>query len=65
MAQPLIIQYTNLLHKYRDPNAEPVKAFLRKHAADKVLIKRADALNEVWKLKEALITSSKRGLEAE
>lgn len=58
MEQPLIIQYTNLLHKYRDPNAEPVKAFLEKHAVDNVFIKRAEALNEVWKLKEALIRSS-------
>ena len=55
MTQPLVIQYTNLLHQYRDPNAEAVKAFRRQHAGDKVFIKRAAAIDTVWKLKESLV----------
>lgn len=55
MAQPLIIQYTNLLHKYRDPNAQPVKAFREKHASDQVFLKRTAAIDKVWKLKESLV----------
>lgn len=55
MTQPLIIQYTNLLHKYRDPNAEAVKAFREQHATDEVFLKRAAAINKVWKLKEQLV----------
>lgn len=55
MAQPLIIQYTNLLHKYRDPNAEAVKAFREQHTADQVFLKRAAAIDKVWKLKESLV----------
>ncbi len=57
MAQPLVIQYTNLLHKYRDPNAEVVKAFRRQHAEDKVFVKRVAAIDKVWKLKESLVTA--------
>jgi hypothetical protein len=56
MTQPLI-QYTNLLHKYRDPNAAPVKGFLEKHSSDRVLLRRAKALNKVFRLKEQLVTS--------
>ena len=56
--QPLIIQYTNLLHQYRDPEAKEVKAFLEQHAADAVFVKRAEVLNKVFKLKAELTTSS-------
>lgn len=56
MAQPLIIQYTNLLHQYCDINADPVQNFLDKHAGDVVFIKRAKALNLVFQLKKELIT---------
>ncbi len=55
MAQPLIIEYTNLLHKYRDPKAAPVKDFLKKHSSDKLLAKRAKALNKVFRLKAELV----------
>jgi hypothetical protein len=57
MAQPLIIQYTNLLHQYRDTEAEPIKKFLKKHSQDHVFIRRAKTLNKVFKLKEQLVTS--------
>ncbi len=61
MAQPLlIIEYTNLLHKYRDPGAAPVKAFLEKHAADKLFQQRAQALNRVFQLKAQLVTSGRQ-----
>ncbi|MEQ8788968.1 MAG: hypothetical protein RIC55_21835 [Pirellulaceae bacterium] len=53
--QPLIIQYTNLLHKHRDPNAAEVVKFLDEHGARDVAFKqRALKLNQVYKLKKAL-----------
>jgi hypothetical protein len=55
VAQPLIIQYTNLLHKYRDPQADAVVKFRERHAADKVFLARAAAIDKVWKLKESLV----------
>jgi hypothetical protein len=54
MAQPLIIQYTNLLHQYGDPNAKPILDFLKQHASDVVFVRRAKAINKVFKLKESL-----------
>ncbi len=57
MAQPLIIQYTNLLHQYRNPNAETVKKFLEENSKDPVFVKRARVLNKVFRLKEQLVTS--------
>lgn len=57
MAQPLIIQYTNLLHQYRNPNAEIVKKFLEENSKDPVFVKRARVLNKVFRLKEQLVTS--------
>jgi hypothetical protein len=57
MTQPLIIQYTNLLHQYRDTNAKSVKEFLSTHANDKTFIRRAKALNKLFKLKETLSTT--------
>ena len=60
MSQPVIIEYTNLLHKYRDPNAAPVKEFLKSHSSDKVFLRRAEALNKVFQLKAELVTSGLR-----
>jgi hypothetical protein len=54
--QPLVIQYTNLLHQYRDPDAEPVKVFVIEHADDEVFVKRVDVMNKVFRLKAALTT---------
>ena len=58
MTQPLIIQYTNLLHQYRDHNAKAVKEFLRKNSSNSVFMKRARVLNKIFQLKEQLVTSA-------
>jgi hypothetical protein len=54
--QPLLIQYTDLLHKYRDVESEPVKLFIAKHSYDAVFIRRAKVINRVFKIKEDLVT---------
>lgn len=54
MAKGLIIQYTNLLHRYRDLDAPKVKQFMRENSQDPVFVKRAEALNVIFKLKEEL-----------
>jgi hypothetical protein len=53
--EPLIIQYTNLLHRCRSPHAKEVQAFLRKHKEDQTFIQRAEVLNKVFQLKEQLV----------
>lgn len=53
--QPLIIQYTNLLHQYRDPNAEPVREFVRKHSSDEAFVRRAATLDKMFLLREQLV----------
>jgi hypothetical protein len=55
MPEPLIITYTNLLHKYRGPDAEQVKAFFKKHEKDAEFARRAKILNKMFKLKAALV----------
>ena len=40
--EPLIIQYTNLLHQYRSPDAVEVQEFLRRHGGDTVFLERAE-----------------------
>ena len=57
MKTPLIIQYTNLLHKHRNPNSEALKGFLAKHSGDKDFLRRAKILNKVFILKEELVTT--------
>jgi hypothetical protein len=52
---PLIIQYTNLLHQYRSPDAEEVQVFLRAHQGDSVFLERAEVLNKVFRLKQELV----------
>lgn len=52
MAESLLIQYTNLLHEFRSPDAPPVREFREKHSDDKIFQKRAKILDEVFKLKE-------------
>ena len=49
----LIIEYTNLLHRYQDPNATPVKDFLKEHSSDEVFVKRVKTLNKVFRLKQS------------
>lgn len=58
METSLIIEYANLLHQYRDPNAEAVKKFLENHSSDSVFLKRARVLNKVFKLKQELVSVS-------
>ena len=55
MSEPLIIKYTNLLHKYRDVNAKEVKEFVEKHKDDEVFVRRAQTLNELFALKKDLV----------
>lgn len=54
--QPLIIQYTNLLHQYRGPKAKPCQEFLESHQHDEVFIRRAKVLSRLFRLKENLVT---------
>jgi hypothetical protein len=49
---PLIIQYTNLLHQYRDPGASEVVDFVNVHRDDAVFVRRVEVLNRVLGLKE-------------
>ena len=45
-----LIEYTNLLHKYRDPDAEPVKKFLREQGKDDAkFVERAKKLNALFR----------------
>lgn len=48
----LIILYTELLHRHRDPEAEPVKQFVAQHTDDPVFLQRVETLNRVWTLKQ-------------
>jgi hypothetical protein len=52
----LIVQYTNLLHRWRDPNAKSVREFLQKHRNDAVFQRRAKVLNRLFLLKQSLVT---------
>lgn len=52
---PLIIQYTNLLHRHRNPDAKSLRDFRKAHKDNDVFLKRARALNKVWRLKESLL----------
>jgi hypothetical protein len=58
--QPLIIQYTNLLHQYRDPQATACRWFLESHRGDAVFMRRAKILNKLFRLKENLVTRDER-----
>ncbi len=55
MDTPLIIQYTNLLHKYRDIEAKEVRKFVEQHKEDKVFVRRAKTLDGLFVLKRDLI----------
>jgi hypothetical protein len=54
MTEPLIITYTNLLHKYRDPQAKEVREFVEKHIDDKDFVRRAQTLDKLFALKQGL-----------
>jgi hypothetical protein len=58
MGQPLVIQYTNLLHKHGRPDAEAVREFLKNHSGDPVFVRRAEVLNHVFKLRDTDLAAS-------
>lgn len=49
--QDLIVEYMNLLHRHRSPNAPKVLQFVKEHKQDAVFVRRVATLNRVWKLK--------------
>ena len=53
-SEPLVIQYTKLLHKCGGVDAPPVQAFRKKHADDAVFQRRAAKLDELFVLKQTL-----------
>jgi hypothetical protein len=53
--QPKIIQYTNLLHQWRDPSAKKVREFLEQNSDDEVFLKRAKVLNKLFQLKQEVV----------
>ena len=55
MSEPLIIKYTNLLHKYRDIKAKEVRKFVERHKGDKVFVRRAKTLDKLFALKKDLV----------
>lgn len=48
METPLIIQYTNLLHKHKNPNAKAIKDFKEHYSEDEVFLKRAKILDALY-----------------
>src|SRR6516225_2169041 len=56
---PLIVQYTKLLHKYRDPGAQPVWEFRQKHSGDQVFSRRAAMLDRLLVAFSLVPTKSK------
>ncbi len=54
MSESLIIQYTNLLHKYRDVNAKQVREFVEQHKDDKVFVLQAETLDKLFASREKL-----------
>lgn len=55
MKTPLIIQYTNLLHRFQNIDASLVEKFLKEHLEDKIFIRRVYVLNKIFKLKLDLL----------
>jgi len=49
-----LIEYTNLLHRSRDPEAKVVKNFVEKHKDDEVLMRRIKKLNELFEFAKTL-----------
>jgi len=52
--EPLVVQYTKLLHRCGRANAPAVLQFRKKHAADAVFLRRAAKLDELFALKQSL-----------
>ena len=52
--EPLVVQYTKLLHRCGRADAPAVVQFRKKHAADAVFLRRAAKLDELIVLKQTL-----------
>jgi hypothetical protein len=46
--EPLIVQYTNLLHEHQAPNAPAVQQFFKEHKDDSVFAERAQKLGALY-----------------
>ena len=49
-----LLEYTRLLHEYRDPQAREVQEFLAKKSKDRVFLDRVQKLNALFLFTEAL-----------
>lgn len=58
---PLIVQYLDLLHKYQNVEAEPVRSFLQKHIEDEEFLKRAKVIRTVFVMSKTLKESKSNG----
>ncbi|MBI4415201.1 MAG: hypothetical protein HY566_03090 [Candidatus Kerfeldbacteria bacterium] len=56
----LIVQYTELLHTYRNPNHREVRKFRKSHSEDTVFQRRADTLDRVFRLKEEALRETRK-----
>ncbi|MCZ6835798.1 MAG: hypothetical protein O7G85_08495 [Planctomycetota bacterium] len=54
MTKHLIITFSQLLHSHKSVTAPEVQRFLEKHAEDKVFIRRAMKLAELFELRKQL-----------
>ena len=50
--EPLSVQYTNLLHQYRAPNAPEVREFRKMHKSDKVFRQCARTLDALFLMRK-------------
>jgi hypothetical protein len=48
-----LLQYTDLLHRFEDPDAKDVRDFIHKYADDEAFTRRAKKLNALFLLKAA------------
>jgi hypothetical protein len=51
---PPIIEYMNLVKKYKTPKAKQVQEFLKSKGHDKVLTQRVEVLTKLMSLKDVL-----------
>lgn len=54
MKEPKLITYTNLLHEHGGPSAKAAKNFVEKHQDDIVFVRRAETLNNLFNLRDAI-----------
>ena len=63
--EPLIIQYTNLLHRCGSPQGAEAMAFVKKHHADKTFVKRAEMVNRLFALRDPVRARSRTAAAAQ